>query len=638
MQEVTPATTEDLKVSKHTKPSAFKSIINRPFLLLKILISIILITGVISGVYLVFNSQEVRRQASVGLPNLVSNGEFTANTNSWQYALKNSGKLSFDSKLKSARVTITNPGRNMQLFQTGITLKAGVRYRISFDAKSSDGSGIKNIILHKHGTPYTTYASTKGPNSLPKQNESLKRYTYEVTTSKFGGVVNDVRLRFWLVGSAKKGTTYWIDNVRLEEIGGLAGGSLPPTTPDRPISDQDKPPVIPSDPTLISDVPTPTVPPVAGKKTKKWNPGHYLRVNSRDPDPERIREMANDPAYSAIKGFRIMVFWKTIEPTKGNYNWSLIDKYLAAVRPDQHVIIHFWERDLWNNKCNASTGIPGYMLPMTIRMVNANGVEGPCLVRFWEDAPRNELVRVLNALGKRYNDNPKFEGIMFDETAFGRHPTLSGGAFNTIKLKALKDLHSRISDAFSKSQVIQSMNYLGGSNPCENLTDLTEHLRRLGHGVTNPDTVPWKGLPWDCEKNGPYNFPEVTGTFKISNPIPVYAIYRKYKGQIPIVLGNDTSQLLNPLSNPSKFNEVPMNADNLVDALYKMSTGYLYKPKNIYVDGFGANYITWNTQFWSNAAGSTTELNRAYKDAVSKLTKDPKNKVDTTCPKSINCL
>lgn len=392
-----------------------------------------------------------------------------------------------------------------------------------------------------------------------------------------------------------------------------------------------------------SDAASIDTPPTTGIKTKKWNPGHYLQAYPLDNPPSAIhKDIADDPRLQAARGVRVPISWKAIEPTRGNYNWKLIDEYLAAIGPDKQMFLHWWSSDIWRRNCDSLTRIPTYMLPDCVRMYSGNGVHGNASVKWWEPGPRAEMIRVLKEIGKHYDNNPQFEGIMFDETTFGNPPegTISNADFQKAKLQAYKEIHTAIAPYFSKSQVIQPMNWLGGNAGCNELRELANHLQTLGHGISNPDTAPWKTLPRGCGTEYT-NAPEALPGDNVASPwysIAVYSIYREFKNKIPIAVGGDTSQFGNPLVKPRTFNTVPMNMANLADLLYKQAVnGYTYIPTGEYVPGFGANYILWSRNFGNPSTPYSSDTKSAFIAGFYPIISDPKKKTNTDCPSSIKC-
>ena len=213
-----------------------------------------------------------------------------------------------------------------------------------------------------------------------------------------------------------------------------------------------------------------------------------------------------------------------------------------------------------------------------------------------------------------------------EETAL----SIDEGSFSNYDLfTEFKRLHTEARPYFPQTHILQSMNYLGGgSHRCDYLRQLSDHLVNTGGGISNPDTVPWRAKPLDGD--------DCTVSFSKPPDVawpdpPVYHIYRDYKTILPIAVGNDTSQLRDP-NNPNDFLGKPMTMPNLVDAIFQMATDGFWEDGD-FVEGFGANYILWNHNFWSHQAGSVP----GWEDAVLDFVNQSGHETDSTCPSSISC-
>ena len=149
--------------------------------------------------------------------NLVKNPGFESGTASWLFFTNGIGTFSIVSpgyaETKAAKIALVSTGTNMQLYQTGVTLNANTRYRLSFAAYSSSGHDMV-VRLFKQVSPYTRYA----PDFRPNLGTSWQTFTTEFNTTGFSGTVNDGRLMFYFVGFATAGDIYYIDDVRLEKV------------------------------------------------------------------------------------------------------------------------------------------------------------------------------------------------------------------------------------------------------------------------------------------------------------------------------------------------------------------------------------------------------------------------------------
>ena len=167
-------------------------------------------TGIVTGSSIV----------TVGPPQPIGgilNPGFESGTASWIFYSNGKGTFTATSPgnegTKAAKIALTRGGTNIQLYQTGITLEPNTRYQLSFSAYSTSGHDL-SVNLIKHGSPYTNY----GLDYTAKLGTSWKAFSTEFTTQGFTGMVNDGRLMFWLAPFAEAGDTYYIDDIRLDEI------------------------------------------------------------------------------------------------------------------------------------------------------------------------------------------------------------------------------------------------------------------------------------------------------------------------------------------------------------------------------------------------------------------------------------
>ena len=151
-----------------------------------------------------------------GVPagNLMANGDFAAGTTGWSFY--SNGSASFSAVNgpcgQAAQVSISSTGSNIQLYQSGISLQAGVQYVLRFDAKSDNGQDMA-IYLHKHGSPYNSYGLY---GQVANLTSNWQTFEYIFTASGFSGTTGDGRLRLWFSG---KTGTFQLDDVSITPVG-----------------------------------------------------------------------------------------------------------------------------------------------------------------------------------------------------------------------------------------------------------------------------------------------------------------------------------------------------------------------------------------------------------------------------------
>jgi hypothetical protein len=99
-------------------------------------------------------------------------------------------------------------------------------------------------------------------------------------------------------------------------------------------------------------VPTqPTTPAPAGSHQIKWNPGHYMAsygiVTGGGSSTFVANEMNDLNNRDAILGYRMLITWGAIEPSKGTYDFSVIDAALQRLKtqynkPKRLVVMLVW--------------------------------------------------------------------------------------------------------------------------------------------------------------------------------------------------------------------------------------------------------------------------------------------------------
>lgn len=148
--------------------------------------------------------------------NLVRNPSFESGTQDWAFHTDGVGTFTLGSPAyegtSAAKVGITTPGTNVQLYQTGISLEANTAYTLSFAARSNTGHDV-SVVIHQHGSPYTNYGLSDFVANLTSSWQSFST-TFTSTNSL---PVNDARLRFWFAPYDVTGDEYSIDAVSLSK-------------------------------------------------------------------------------------------------------------------------------------------------------------------------------------------------------------------------------------------------------------------------------------------------------------------------------------------------------------------------------------------------------------------------------------
>ncbi|MFN0156602.1 MAG: carbohydrate binding domain-containing protein [Bacteroidota bacterium] len=149
--------------------------------------------------------------------NVLTNSGFESGTGSWTFFTNGSGSYASVAPgftgTRSARLTISAVGSNVQFYQSGRTLEPNTGYTLTFTAYSSSAHDL-SLFVHGQSSPFTNYGLN---NQLVNLTASWQTYTIQFTTSGFASVVNDARLRFWLASYATAGDVYFLDDIDLRK-------------------------------------------------------------------------------------------------------------------------------------------------------------------------------------------------------------------------------------------------------------------------------------------------------------------------------------------------------------------------------------------------------------------------------------
>ncbi|MDH3252557.1 MAG: carbohydrate binding domain-containing protein [Ignavibacteria bacterium] len=153
--------------------------------------------------------------------NLIQNPGFESGTASWSFYANGSSNFSIAGPAYTGsgagRVTVNQPGTNIQLYQVGIGLLPDTTYEISFAARSNTGHDLE-VSIGKFGSPYTNYGLLPFVCDL---TDGWAVFSTSFRTANFTSPVNDARLQFWLVPYAAAADEFWIDDVTLSMVGGV---------------------------------------------------------------------------------------------------------------------------------------------------------------------------------------------------------------------------------------------------------------------------------------------------------------------------------------------------------------------------------------------------------------------------------
>lgn len=355
-------------------------------------------------------------------------------------------------------------------------------------------------------------------------------------------------------------------------------------------------------------------------QTKKWHTGHYITFSDNDGFKQQLPTFFDQPGFDNFEGIKLKIDWRTLEPQKDVYNFEYIDQLFSQIPEDKHLFFLILERD-FANLCNNSNVLPEYIENHPQYPAESVSTDKKfCAAQVWQQPIMDRYIALFNALADKYDNNPKFEGVITEETA---NRAISSNQDKQKYLTQFQRLHQETAPQFKQSHVVQTMNFLKTSDDnCAMLRDLAQTVIQYGHGITMPDTNPTKTVSTGQDQCSVY---------------PVYQLLREYKGQVISVIGNDTTGLGDP-ENPDNYNGEPLNYQNLVKYIYGLAvSGYSLKNGQT-IESLGGHYILWNGHFSSREADeSTAPYSYRYVQAILDFINQTNHQTISTCPTSITC-
>jgi hypothetical protein len=244
---------------------------------------------------------------------------------------------------------------------------------------------------------------------------------------------------------------------------------------------------------------------VATAQGAKWHPGHYVRLDgTATADLDRhlsyIAELRDEPA---IGGFLVRFSWHDLEPEIGDYDFSLIDAYLAALEkmsPKKRLVVLIMDRKF--DATDASNIVPDYLRENPAYSGGIVRSRSGYVARLWEEPVMGRLVKLYQAIGRRYDSNALFEGALTGETtlAFDDSDLPSGYSHERLAEQYVRFIKA-VKPAMPKSNLFLNANWLGSPTI---MSELIQEMRDAGVGAGGPNVVPGKPTLGQSVLNGVY--------------------------------------------------------------------------------------------------------------------------------------
>lgn len=286
----------------------------------------------------------------------------------------------------------------------------------------------------------------------------------------------------------------------------------------------------------------------------KWHPGHYYILTPKQKSIDSYMNMVYDELQStpALRGVQARFSWPELEPSKGVYNFALIDKLLAQLSSrKKRLFVHVGLKsfDLDGNVVPNYMKVPEYEGGQFVWAKSGSKTPKGRNVKLWNPKVRDRLAALFTAMGKRYNSHPFFEGITMNETALGNAlPSMTdaqeNGWFDNLAI-----LHQKIRVAFPNTVTFHYLNY-----PRDQLSELIGKFKQSDTGIGCPDV-----------------FLEDPG---VNHPTGIYSYYRKNNGMLPLMVQIEHANYLNTRHDNTGF--VPTMAQLNNFAKNELDVNYIF--------------------------------------------------------------
>jgi hypothetical protein len=201
----------------------------------------------------------------------------------------------------------------------------------------------------------------------------------------------------------------------------------------------------------------------------KWHPGHYVMFGTEDSKwqvLQNIQEIGDEPS---IKGVQVRIRWYDLETSRGVYDFSKIDAYLAKLRAQptrKQLVVRVIDRAF--NTTSSAGIVPNYLLSSTYKGGVVRNKTG-YVARLWEPAVMDRLIALHRAIGRRYDDDLRFEGLATEETTLSLNTPFPAGYSHAALGAQYIRLATGVRSAMPSSNFFLYTNWIGSADVMDDL-------------------------------------------------------------------------------------------------------------------------------------------------------------------------
>ncbi len=201
----------------------------------------------------------------------------------------------------------------------------------------------------------------------------------------------------------------------------------------------------------------------------KWHPGHYVMLPGGGSVSTNLKCIDEIGRVSAIKGVEVRIWWYDLEPSKGVYDFSMIDKYLARLKAQptaKRLVVRIMDRKF--NTGSKSGIIPNYLRTKYYDWGLVETHSGYA-AKLWEKPVMDRLITLYKVMGKRYDRDSHFEGIASEESTLSLPTPYPWNYSDAALEKQYERLISYAQPAMPHTNVFLDVNWLGKTSVMQRL-------------------------------------------------------------------------------------------------------------------------------------------------------------------------
>jgi len=284
------------------------------------------------------------------------------------------------------------------------------------------------------------------------------------------------------------------------------------------------------------------------------HPGHYMSMNRWDNTQKLLSVMR-----PGVTGIQKRYYWKMIEKSRDNYDFSKINADLELMENQGRKLIVFIE----DKTFNGDIPTPDYLNWATV----PNRNKGYTTLR-WRKGVAARFKKLINEVGRRFDGHPAFEGIAIQESSLSLDNSVLAQYGYTPELyrDTLIDVLKSASGSMPTSTVFWYMNFI---------PQRQQYIAEIANAI----------IPAGVAMGGPDVLPDEESLTRIT-----YPLYDQFQGKLT---------LFNSIQNDSYKH--PHKTGGYRTKYWTPNELFRFARDDLHV-----SYLFWNRKAWTNPPGSYT--------------------------------